>query len=150
MINPEGGRPGPGPWAHLSQTLTHGFGTERGLPPRGRVHWPNRHPFITGWLQGLSRSYLSSFIENIWSPGAHQPHVSSARSWGASAGCCCWAGSCSPPNAEPAEGRAQVGWGEIRRAPHSLWERGLPLRDVPSPGSGPCALSSGWLVLFLG
>lgn len=116
-----------------------------GPPPGGRVHWPNCHPFITGWLQGLSRSYLSSFIENIWSPGAHQPHISSAGSWGASAGWCCWAAALLPTQrllpAAPAEGMAQVGWGEIRRAPHSLWERGLSLRDSPSPGSGTlCAL----------
>lgn len=110
-------------------------------PPGGRVHWPNCHPFITGWLQGLSRSYLSSFIESIWSPGAHQPHISSAGSWGASAGWLCRALLPTQRLLCQLRGMAEVGWGEIRPVPHLLWERSHSLSDSPSPGSGTsCAL----------
>lgn len=43
--------------------------------------------------------------------------------------------------AAPAEGMAEVGWGEIRRAPHSPWERSHSLRDSSSPGAETsCAL----------
>lgn len=46
-----------------------------------------------------------------------------------------------PTAAAPAEKMAEVGWGEIRRAPHFLWERRLSLRDSPSQGSGTsCAI----------
>lgn len=43
--------------------------------------------------------------------------------------------------AAPAEGMAEVGCGEIRPAPHSLWERSHSLRDSSSPGAETlCAL----------
>lgn len=46
-----------------------------------------------------------------------------------------------PTAAAPAEGMEEVGWGEIRRAPHSLWERSHSLRVSTSRSSGtPCAL----------